>query len=49
MMSGLSAPIYLTMLALSNEVKYNPHDIGDHPGPVSEMKIDLDAFMRASV
>ena len=49
MIEGQLAPIYLTMLALSKQVKYNPYDIGDHPGPVSEMKIDLDVFMRASV
>ena len=48
MIDGSLSPIYLTMLALSKQVKYNPYDIGDRPGPVSEMRNDLDAFMRAN-
>lgn len=48
MIDGPLAPIYLTMLSRSQQVKYNPYDIGGHPGPVSEMRNDLDAFMRAN-
>ncbi len=48
MIEGPLAPIYLMMLSLSQRIKYNPYDIGDHPGPVSEMKVNLDAFMHAN-
>lgn len=45
MIDGPMAPIYLIMLDLSSKVKYNPYDISDHPGPVSEMTNDIDKYL----
>lgn len=33
------------MRELSKGIKYNPYDISDDPGPVSEMRINYDALV----
>ena len=42
---GMPDAIRVIMDKLSDQIVYNPYDISDHPGPVSEMRNNWDKYV----